>query len=1154
MNNQTSPTRTRTSLKSAAMVFIFVIVAAWSSGQLRGAVLETQVSIWAPKLAKLARMTGFTQAPAALVQQGDTRKVPGAQSKPGAPTEPVPVDDSVSLLVKTVPGLSDQAADALVTRHGAGRKGRIGKLRLNVVKVPAAAAEAMMRRLKADPDIERVEVDQRRKIARQIVGPSDPGHAAQWSLETVRWNAAWQSVSMVGSARIAVLDTGVSAAGGEINVADGWSAFGTDPKADLNGHGTWVASIAAAVADNNRGIAGISFGNTAVVPVQVLDPNGNGQDSDVINGLLWAVDNNVDVVLMAFSNAGYSQSLQDAIDLAWSNGIVIVAAAGNDASSTPTFPAGDSKVVGVAATDQADALWLQSNYGKTAFLAAPGVDISGMRPDGTILSTNGTSASAAMVAGAAALLKIADPLATNGAIVGRLARNADVAGTQEQTGNGRLNIERALADFSTAEIVPVGAPPEGDGGPFVGPYRIAAAIVMSATLNGAGTVTVAPSASISAAVTVRSQNDNANNVVGSIGWRISTAPGAMTCVDVLDVSNQNNQVRTFNITAPAIGGTYNAYFIAYSDNACTSNASSTLTLANGVIVQGTRPTTTTLASSANPSIYAQSVTFTASVSAAAGNPGVNGTVTFKDGASVLCNAVSLNSSSVATCATSTLTAAASPHSITAAYSGATAAGTTWDSSTSAALPQTVNKANQTITFTSTAPSSGVVGNTYTPTATGGASGNPVTFGASGACSYNAGTVTMNSAGNCTVTANQAGDSNYNAAIQGTQVLTVGKASQTITITQNAPATGAYNTSFDIKATGGASANAITFLPVPGSACSVGTVTSLSGAFTASVTMTSGTGTCQLTLNQAGDTNYSAATQVTSATTTAAKVSQTITFVAPASPATYSSTFAVTPSASSTLAVSVAVSGVCSIASSSVTMTSGTGECTLTASQAGNSNYSAATDVVRTVSAAKTSQTITFAAPASPATYNSTFAVTPSASSTLAVSVAASGVCSVASSSVTMTSGTGSCVLTASQAGDANYSAATAVERTVAATKATQTITFAPLSNKTFGDASFSVSGTSGSALQVNFAADLEDKCSVAGSLVTLTGAGNCSVSASQAGDANYEAAPVVTRSFAIAKAGSTTVVSCPSGGQTYTGSALEVCTAQVTGAGGLEAA
>ncbi len=309
-----------------------------------------------------------------MAGQGDQRTVPGAQAKPGAPAQPPAGDGMVSLLVKTLPGLSDEAVDALVTRAGGTRGRGIGPLRLHVVRVPQAAVEGVMQRFQEDPDVERVEVEQRRQIAQDAVAPAppnDPGHADQWALDTIRWNAAWSSVTSTGSARIAVLDTGVSPAGGDINVDAGWSAFGTDPKVDTNGHGTWVASIAAAIGNNNKGVAGVSFASTSVLPVQVLDANGQGQDSDMISGVLWAVENKADVILMAFSNPGYSQSLQDAIDLAWANGIVIVAAVGNEPSSTPTFPAGDSKVVGVAGTDQADGLWAQSNYGKAAFLAAP---------------------------------------------------------------------------------------------------------------------------------------------------------------------------------------------------------------------------------------------------------------------------------------------------------------------------------------------------------------------------------------------------------------------------------------------------------------------------------------------------------------------------------------------------------------------------------------------------------------------------------------------------------------------------------------------------------------------------------------------------------------------------------------------------------------
>ena len=108
------------------------------------------------------------------------------------------------------------------------------------------------------------------------------------------------------------------------------------------------------------------------MPVTVLNVNGEGQDSDVIAGVIWAADHGANVILMAFSNPGFSPNLQDAIDYAWSKGIVLVAAAGNNGVGDPTFPAGDRGVMGVAATDANDALAYFSNDGQAVFIAAPG--------------------------------------------------------------------------------------------------------------------------------------------------------------------------------------------------------------------------------------------------------------------------------------------------------------------------------------------------------------------------------------------------------------------------------------------------------------------------------------------------------------------------------------------------------------------------------------------------------------------------------------------------------------------------------------------------------------------------------------------------------------------------------------------------------------
>jgi hypothetical protein len=113
-------------------------------------------------------------------------------------------------------------------------------------------------------------------------------------------------------------------------------------------------------------------------------------------------------------------------------------------------------------------------------------------------------------------------------------------------------------------------------------------------------------------------------------------------------------------------------------------------------------------------------------------------------------------------------------------------------------------------------------------------------------------------------------------------------------------------------------------------------------------------------------------------------------------------------------------------------------------------------------------------------------------------------------------GAGSCTVTASQAGNVNYNPAPDVSRTFAIAKAGQMITFGPLANKRYGAPDFRVSATASSGLAVSFAAS--GRCTVSAATVHLTGAGSCTVTASQPGDANHNAAPNVSRTFSIARA------------------------------------
>jgi hypothetical protein len=262
--------------------------------------------------------------------------------------------------------------------------------------------------------------------------------------------------------------------------------------------------------------------------------------------------------------------------------------------------------------------------------------------------------------------------------------------------------------------------------------------------------------------------------------------------------------------------------------------------------------------------------------------------------------------------------------------------------------------------------------------------------------------------------------------------------QTITFTTNPPASAAYNTSFTVAATA-SSGLAVTY-------GSSGSCTN-SGANPATYTMTSGTGKCSVIASQAGNSSYAAAAQVTK-TVTATLASQTITFTtSPPSSAAYKSSFTVVASASSGLAVTFTSSGACSNSGATYTMTNSTGTCSVIASQAGNSDYSAATQVTKTVSATLAAQTITFTTnPPSSAAYKSSFTVAATGgASGNAVTFTSSGSCSNSSGTYTMTSGTGTCSVIASQAGNSDYSAALQVTKSVTATYSTATLTPTSLS-------------------------------------------------------------------------------------------------------------
>ena len=313
-------------------------------------------------------------------------------------------------------------------------------------KLARADAEALMRQLAADPDVEYVEVDQKMYPA---LTPNDTHYSSnQWhyfeSTGGIRADQAWDQTNGAGVV-VAVLDTGITnhsdlnanilpgydfisdaTVGGDGNGRD---SDPTDPGDYYGGngsswHGTHVTGTVAAVTNNNKGVAGVAFG-AKVVPVRVLG-RGGGYLSDIADGIVWAAGGSVsgvpsnanpaEVINMSLGGSGScSSTYQSAINSAVNRGTTVVVAAGNSNANVSGFNPGNcNNVVSVASTTRQGARSSFSNYGNLIDVSAPGSDIaSTVNTGSTTPSTegyslmSGTSMAAPHVAGVVALMQAA---------------------------------------------------------------------------------------------------------------------------------------------------------------------------------------------------------------------------------------------------------------------------------------------------------------------------------------------------------------------------------------------------------------------------------------------------------------------------------------------------------------------------------------------------------------------------------------------------------------------------------------------------------------------------------------------------------------------------------------------------------------------------
>ncbi len=419
---------------------------------------------------------------------------------------------------------------------------------------------------------------------------------------------------------------------------------------------------------------------------------------------------------------------------------------------------------------------------------------------------------------------------------------------------------------------------------------------------------------------------------------------------------------------------------------------------------------------------------------------------------------------------------------------------------------TVNKADQLIEFEPLA-AKGVSDPPFSLTATA-SSGLAVSYASSNpaVATVSGSTVTIVGQGTTTITASQTGNSNFNAATPVPQPFTVNsKQSQTITFSV-LPNKTFGDASFTI------SASASSGLPVAFTSANP-LVATVSGN---TVTII-GAGTTLITASQPGDAVFNAATNV-SQTLLVNKAAQTITFGGLESKRITDGTFTLTATASSGLAVSYTSSNtaVATISGNTVTLV-GAGTTTITASQGGNTNYEAASAVEQTlVVTDKQAQTITFGVLTAKTFGDVPFDLSATASSGLVISYASSNpnVATISGNTVTIV-GAGTTNITASQAGDAVYNAATNVSQTLLVNKAAQTITFSGLESKRIADGTFTLTATASSGLAVSYTSSNTAVATISGNTVTLVGAGTTTITASQGGSTNYEAASPVEQTLVV---------------------------------------
>jgi len=328
--------------------------------------------------------------------------------------------------------------------------------------VTASLTEAEVQKLKGNDNVAAVEDDGMcYALPEMLVFEGQPSPLAETvpvGVSQVKAPLAWDASRGKGI-NVAILDTGIDALHPDLapNVKGAVSFVPGQTPADGHGHGTHCAgTIGAAI--NGSGVVGVAPA-ASLFAVKVLANNGSGNWSWLIAGISWCIQNRMRVLSMSLGGQQAPAALETICNTAFTNGLLLVAAAGNDGTQFPIGVPGRYKnVIAVTAIDSANVLAPFSSRGPEAEICAPGVNVLSCKPGGGFQTMSGTSMACPHVAGGAAVVWGAHRFATNVQIwnlLGATADNLGPPGWDPHFGYGRLDVDQAAVALVPAPAVPL---------------------------------------------------------------------------------------------------------------------------------------------------------------------------------------------------------------------------------------------------------------------------------------------------------------------------------------------------------------------------------------------------------------------------------------------------------------------------------------------------------------------------------------------------------------------------------------------------------------------------------------------------------------------------------------------------------------------------